>query len=153
MVWQPQKGSLLLLLTSPYSTLAVPANVPDGLGFCTARAPLAGLHGHWHCTGQLGGSQGSELEEMSSTTHASGLDAATRCCQMIQASAAKLGPRNLDGAPHQIELTNSTARLAELNSRYRRSGTSPKLIVDPLATSQGEELWPECRSRTGSKPG
>lgn len=48
---------------------------------------------------------------------------------------------------------SGTACFAELNSRYRHSGTSPKLIVDLLATSQSEELWPECRSRTGSKHG
>ncbi len=48
---------------------------------------------------------------------------------------------------------SSSARLAELNSRYRHSGTSPELIVDLHATSLSEELWPERRSRTGSKHG
>lgn len=46
-----------------------------------------------------------------------------------------------------------TACLAGLNSRYRHSGTPPKLIVDLLATSPSEELWPEHCSRTGSKHG
>lgn len=47
---------------------------------------------------------------------------------------------------------SDTAHLAELNSRYRHSGTPPKLIVD-LAMSPSEELWPERCSRTGSKHG
>lgn len=51
-----------------------------------------------------------------------------------------------------IQLSHS-ARLAELNSRRRHSDTSPKLIVDPLTMLQSEELWPKCRSRTGSKHG
>ena len=45
------------------------------------------------------------------------------------------------------------ARLAGLNSRYRHSGTSPKLIVDPLSTLPSEDLLLERRSRTGSKHG
>lgn len=48
---------------------------------------------------------------------------------------------------------SGSARLAELNSRYRHCGTSPKLIVDLLATLPSEELWPAHRGRTGSKHG
>lgn len=51
-----------------------------------------------------------------------------------------------------IQPSSSTC-LAELNSRYRHSGTSPKLIADLLTTLQSEELWPERHSRTGGKHG
>lgn len=58
-----------------------------------------------------------------------------------------------DRQPFFFIQPSSSACLAELNSRYRHSGTSPKLIVDPLTTLQSEELWLERRSRTGSKHG
>lgn len=73
----------------------------------------------------------------------------------VKKAQRSTGARQVKDDRQHVSFIQPSGRacLAELNSRYRHSGTPPKLIVDLLAMSPSEELWPEHRSRTGSKHG